>query len=161
MSQQPLDRRAALRLGGLMLTGGLAGCAASADVQVGPQAVAGLRPSGRVEMRMVQAAYVEGGGTGQGSLFYRGRSHPFRVVSGGIGGFGASTVEAEGDIFNLDSLEMFPGAYAQARYGYALGQASAGELWLQNAAGVIMRLKARRQGLMLSLGGDAVVIALQ
>jgi len=33
-----------------------------------------------------------------------------------------------------------------------------GDLWLQNANGVVMRLVAKRQGLMLSLGGDAVVI---
>lgn len=30
--------------------------------------------------------------------------------------------------------------------------------WLQNNNGVIMHLKAKREGLMLSLGGDAVVI---
>jgi hypothetical protein len=39
-----------------------------------------------------------------------------------------------------------------------LGRASTGELWLQNNSGVIMHLKAKREGLMLSLGGDAVVI---
>jgi hypothetical protein len=55
-------------------------------------------------------------------------------------------------------LRDFPGAYAQARYGFALGTASIGELWLQNNNGVIMHLKAKREGLMLSLGGDAVVI---
>ena len=31
-------------------------------------------------------------------------------------------------------------------------------LWLENGNGVIMRLVSKRQGLMLSLGGDAVVI---
>jgi hypothetical protein len=39
-----------------------------------------------------------------------------------------------------------------------LGSTSAGDLWLQNGNGVIMHLVAKRQGLMLSLGGDAVVI---
>ena len=55
-------------------------------------------------------------------------------------------------------LRDFPGAYAQARYGFALGTVSTGELWLQNNNGIIMHLKAKREGLMLSLGGDAVVI---
>jgi methionine-rich copper-binding protein CopC len=36
---------------------------------------------------------------------------------------------------------------------------SGGDLWMQNESGVIMNLKARRTGLMLSLGGDAVVIS--
>ena len=31
---------------------------------------------------------------------------------------------------------------------------------MQNEAGVIMHLKAKRTGLMLSLGGDAVVISM-
>jgi hypothetical protein len=31
---------------------------------------------------------------------------------------------------------------------------------LQNEHGVIMRLRAKREGLMLSLGGDAVVITM-
>ena len=50
------------------------------------------------------------------------------------------------------------GEHAQGRYGFALGEASKGDLWLQNEAGVILQLKAKRTGLMLSLGGDAVVI---
>jgi hypothetical protein len=156
----PASRRTVLRLGSFSLVLGAAGCAASGDVAVGPAAVAGRRPSGFVEMEMVQAAYVEGGGAGRGSLDFRGRRYPFRVVSGGIGGIGASSVQASGDIYGLESLSQFPGAYAQARYGFAAGQVSAGELWLQNEAGVIMRLRARREGLMLSLGGDAVVIQL-
>jgi hypothetical protein len=41
-----------------------------------------------------------------------------------------------------------------------LGSMSGGDLWLQNEAGVIMRLKARRQGLMLSLGGDAMLVSM-
>jgi len=32
--------------------------------------------------------------------------------------------------------------------------------WMQNEAGVIMHLKARRTGLMLSLGGDAMVVSM-
>jgi hypothetical protein len=46
-------------------------------------------------------------------------------------------------------------------YLFAIGTASAGDLWLQNEAGVIMHLKAKRTGLMLSLGGDAVVISMR
>jgi hypothetical protein len=37
-------------------------------------------------------------------------------------------------------------------------RAGSGELWLQNENGVVMHLKPKRESLMLSLGGDAVVI---
>ncbi len=57
--------------------------------------------------------------------------------------------------------DAFPGTYGQARYGFALGTTSGGEMWLQNEAGVIMRLRARREGLMLSPGGDAMEISMR
>jgi hypothetical protein len=39
-----------------------------------------------------------------------------------------------------------------------LGNVSAGELWLENPNGVLINLRARRTGLALSLGADAVII---
>jgi hypothetical protein len=111
-------------------------------------------------MREVQAAYIGSGGGGGGTLHYRGRAYPFKVGGVGLGGIGLSTIEAEGEVYRLPELRLFPGAYAQGRYGYALGTSSGGDLWLQNEAGVIMRLEARRKGLMLSLGGDMIVISM-
>lgn len=81
-------------------------------------------------------------------------------IGSGIGGTGASTLEAAGEVYKLPNLATFPGSYVRGRYGFALGNFSKGDLWLQNEAGVIMHLHARREGLMLSLGGDAVVITM-
>jgi hypothetical protein len=39
------------------------------------------------------------------------------------------------------------------------GGLGGGQLWLENPNGVIMSLRARRQGLAVSLGADAVVVA--
>ncbi len=135
--------------------------ACQSSIQVGPQAVAGLTPSGTVNMDEVQVAYIGSGGGGSGTLYYQGRAYPFAVGGLGVGGIGASTISAEGEVYKLNGVAMFPGTYGQARYGLALGNASMGDLWLQNEAGVIMHLKAKRSGLMLSLGGDAVVISMQ
>jgi hypothetical protein len=111
-------------------------------------------------MRQVQAAFIGSGNTGSGTLTYRGRTYPFRVAGLGVGGIGVSTIEARGEVYNLRSLQQFPGAYAQGRYGFAFGRTSAGDLWMQNEAGVVMHLVAKREGLMLSLGGDAVVVTM-
>ena len=92
--------------------------------------------------------------------FTRGMQYAFKVGGVGIGGVGLSTIEATGEVYNLNNLAQFPGTYGQARYGFAIGTASGGDLWLQNEAGVIMHLKAKRAGLMLSLGGDAVIISM-
>jgi len=133
----------------------------SASVKVGPQAIAGLTPDGTIDMQEVQVAYLASGGGGHGTLFYQGSAYPFTIGGLGVGGIGASTISAAGEVYKLNSLVQFPGAYAQGRYGFALGNRSGGDLWLQNEAGVILHLKAKREGLMLSLGGDAIVISMQ
>ncbi len=117
--------------------------------------------SGYVEMTEIQAAYLGSGNAGNGTLRFRGHTYPFTVGGLGIGGIGISKIEAKGEVYGLNRLSDFPGAYAQGRYGFALGKTSAGELRLRNENGVIMRLVAKRQGLMLSLGGDAVVIQMK
>lgn len=142
----PFLAAAALLISGCSQTGG--GAAATAQ---GP-------PDATVDMRQVQAAFIGSGGGGKGVLFYHGNSYPFTVAGLGVGGIGVSTIEARGDVYNLPNLAAFPGAYAQGRYGFAFGNESAGDLWLKNQNGVVMHLLAKREGLMLSLGGDAVVI---
>jgi hypothetical protein len=129
-------------------------------VKLGPKAVEGKNPDGFIDMHEVQAAYIGSGAGGGGTLYFNGREYPFGLGAAGIGGFGLSTVEATGDVFNLKRVEDFPGTYGQARYGFAIGTESGGDLWLQNEQGVILHLKAKRTGLMLTLGGDAVVISM-
>jgi hypothetical protein len=125
-----------------------------------PASVQGRAPDGTVEMHEVQAAYIGSGSGGSGTVFFRGRSYPFRVGGVGIGGIGLSTVDARGEVYNLQSIEQFPGTYAQGRYGFAIGTASGGDLWLQNDDGVVMHLVAKREGLMLSLGADAIEVTM-
>jgi hypothetical protein len=136
---------------------GLLGCNSTG---VGPQSVAGMQPVGTVDMHEVQAAYLGSGSTGNGTLFFNGQSYPFSVAGVGVGGMGLSTVDARGEVYGLKTLDEFPGTYAEARYGFALGTTSSGDLWLENQQHVILHLKAKREGLMLSLGGSAVAISM-
>jgi len=136
----------------------LAGC--TGNIALGPDAVKGKTPDGTVDMQEVQAAYIGSGAAGTGVLTYRGKEYKFQVGGVGIGGIGLSTVDAAGEVYNLRDLAQFPGTYGQARYGFAIGTSSAGDLWMQNETGVILHLKAKRTGLILSLGGDAVVISM-
>src|SRR5262252_1886224 len=125
----------------------LAGC--TGNIALGPDAVKGKAPDGTVDMQEVQAAYIGSGAAGTGVLTFQGKEYKFQVGGVGIGGIGLSTVDASGEVYNLRDLAQFPGTYGQARYGFAIGKSSAGDLWMQNEAGVI-----------LSLGGDAVVITM-
>jgi hypothetical protein len=120
----------------------------------------GQPPSGSVEMHEVQAAYIASGSGGSGTLYYQGGVYRFTVGGVGVGGIGASTIQGTGDVYNLNNVAQFPGTYAEGRYGFALGQTSAGDLWMKNENGVVIHLKADRTGLMLSLGGSAVAISM-
>ena len=158
-----LRRSNCLRLlGGVVLgsTGALAGCASGGGGMPSEQ-FEGMMPDGIVTMQQVQAAYIGSGSTGTGTLSFQGQTYPFSVSGLGVGGIGISQIEAQGYVYRLRAATQFPGAYGQARYGFAAGQESGGDLLLQNPSGVIMRLRARRQGLMLSLGADAMLISMQ
>ena len=85
----------------------LAGCTTS--VKVGPEAVAGLTPDGTVDMNEVQVAYIGSGGGGNGTLFYHGGVYPFTIAGLGVGGIGASTISAEGEVYKLNNLASFGG----------------------------------------------------
>lgn len=114
--------------------------------------------SGTVNIEQVQVAFIGSGNIGGGTLHFHGKSYRFSIGGLGIGGFGVSKMEAYGDVYNLKELRQFPGAYGQARYGAVAGDKGGGEMWLENPNGVMLSLKARRQGLAVSLGADAVII---
>ena len=84
--------------------------------------VQGKPVSGYVEMTQVQAAYLGSGNAGNGTLRYRGHTYPFSVGGLGVGGIGISKIEARGEVYGLERLRDFPGAYVQGRYGLALGK---------------------------------------
>jgi hypothetical protein len=163
---QPSITRAARtrqRFGAIAAASALASLVACGGNQsVGPETqFQGQMPDGRVQMRQFQAAYIGSGSAGSGTLQFRGATSPFTVGGLGVGGIGVSEIQAEGEVYNLPNVQAFPGAYAQGRYGFALGRTSGGDLWLKNESGVVMHLHAKREGFMLSLGGDAVVISMK
>lgn len=154
------DRMRRTRLGGGIAFAMAAGVALAMGLAPAGGAFAEARKvSGTVEISQIQVAFLYSGNVGGGTLTYKGKEHRFTIGGLGIGGIGASRIEAKGEVFNLERLEDFEGAYVQARYGLAAGEKSAGELWLENAKGVGLRLDAKREGLALSLGGDAIYIA--
>jgi len=139
-----------------MVTGGLMLCLCFGMGQA--QAQEETRKSGTVEIEQVQLAFIGSGNLGGGTLHFQGQEYHFTVGGLGIGGFGVSKITATGDVYNLSDPRFFPGAYIQGRYGVALGDLSTGKLWLKNSNGVVLSLEAAREGLALSLGGDAVYI---
>ena len=71
---------------------------------------------------------------GSGSLSYQGREYPFYVRGIGAAGIGASDIEANGEVYGLERVRDFSGAYVRAP------QITVGGLWLKNEKGVIIHL---------------------
>jgi hypothetical protein len=118
-------------------------------------------PSGTVQIDEVEVAFLLSGNLGGGKLEYRGKEYRFQIGGLGVGGIGASSIDADGEVFNLKNAADFAGAYGEARAGAVIGDKSKGDLWLENPKGVVLRLKAKREGVMLTLGADAIVVKME
>lgn len=112
---------------------------------------------GTVTFTFGQGGFILSASGGNGVLTYKGKKHVFKIGSLGVGGFGVSKVVAEGEVYNLKKLEDFPGAYFQARMGYAAGDGK-GQMWLENSNGVVLKLRAKTKGLALNLGADGMLV---
>jgi hypothetical protein len=152
----PMSIRSCRRLACKLVAGLTVLCILSA----GAFAQTPARASGSVSIHQVQVAFIGSGAVGGGTLYFRGRSYPFKLGGLGIGGIGISTLDAAGGVYNLHRLEDFNGVYGQARTGWAVGEQGKGQMWLQNSNGVYLHLRARRQGLSLSLGADGMIVRL-
>jgi hypothetical protein len=117
-------------------------------------------PSGTTDIDEFSIAHLGQATLGGGMVDYQGETHRFKTGGLGVGGAGVSKVSAKGHVYNLKNLEHFDGEYVEGRTGIVVGDASAGDLWLRNIHDVVLRLKAKRKGIMLALGGDAITITM-
>lgn len=118
-----------------------------------------LKKSGTVTVSQTQIAFIGSGNLGGGKLVYQGKTYNFKIGGLGIGGFGVSTIEAKGEVYNLTNLKDFEGAYGQGRIGVVAGDiSSTSKFWIENPNGVYIHLEGKRKGVALSLGADAIYI---
>ncbi|MEH6592951.1 MAG: hypothetical protein V7746_21965 [Halioglobus sp.] len=117
-----------------------------------------LEPSGQIELKQYTVAYVGSGTVGGGTLTVDGKPYPFKISGLGVGGFGASSIDAEGVVYNLPNIEAFPGTYGNARMGMTAGDSGSGKLWLRSPTGVVIELDSEMRGLALSTGLDGIYI---
>ena len=117
-----------------------------------------LNRSARIELQQYTVAYIGSGTVGGGTLFIDGESLPFRIAGLGYGGIGASAIDATGTVYNLPSIDAFPGTYGNARLGMTAGKSGGGKLWLRNADGVVIELESEMRGLALAGGADGILI---
>ena len=94
--------------------------AVGAASQAGAQTAAAPRASGRVSIEQFEMAFIGSAAAGGGMLYFRGRRYPFTINGLGIGGIGASKLEASGEVYQLARVRDLEGIYGQVRVGWAL-----------------------------------------
>lgn len=118
--------------------------------------ISGLSPSGYVTLT---ETFVVALGGGSGTLQFQGREYPFTLIGAVVGPSASVTkISVSGEVYKLNTVSEFPGAYAQRSGPPGLQKAGAGDLWLENKAGVIMHLTGKSSGVMLSLGRDEILV---
>jgi hypothetical protein len=116
--------------------------------------------SGRVQLRIVRAGFIIGGGGGSGVLTFRGRRYPLSVGGVGIGSLGVAVVNLVGVARNLHRPSDIAGTYGAAGAGAAfVGGAQVATL--QNEKGVVLRLHGAQAGFHVSLGLGGMTIQLR
>ena len=117
-----------------------------------------LQVAGEIELKQYTVAWVGSGTMGGGMLVVDGKEYPFRLAGLGVGGYGASSIDAHGTVYNLPDIEAFPGTYGNARLGMTGGDSGSGKLWLRNPDGVVIKLESEMRGLALGSGVDGILI---
>jgi hypothetical protein len=135
----------------------LAGCAIPPSGIPTAADIRGLRPSGIVTMTQV---FVSASGVGSGMLTFRGRTYSFTLVGSLLGPGAISTMQASGEVYNLDNVSQFSGPWIQGTGSLAVTAKANGEIWLENRNGIIMRLNAAQAGLTFSSGRYELYIQL-
>ena len=59
-----------------------------------------LEVAGEIELKQYTVAWVGSGTMGGGTLTMDGKEYPFRLAGLGIGGYGASSIDAAGKVYN-------------------------------------------------------------
>ncbi|MGR9092796.1 MAG: hypothetical protein ACU85U_19670 [Gammaproteobacteria bacterium] len=103
---------------------------------------------------------IIGGSAGGGRIHFMGDDHTFRMTGlkfGVVGGLGEAKMS--GEVYGLSKLEDFAGTYKETTTGISAIVGSGG-VWLENAKGVKMHLKAESTGVGVNFGVGTVEVKL-
>jgi hypothetical protein len=115
-------------------------------------------PNATVTINVKQVAAGLGVTWGDGNLNFKGTDYKFKVSGLNLIAVGVASVNAKGDVYNLQNLSHFPGKYFGVEADATLIKGSAG-LVLKNTKGVVLDLKSEKKGADLRLGNEGLSIS--
>ena len=126
----------------------VAGCSSSTPYGE----VTNPKAPGHITIRENQVLRMGDGGTGEGTLIFRGWQHAFEVENMIVGAVDRGAVEIDGEVWNLEKVEDFAGTYHPVKEDFEAGKGLSG-VWMENEKGV--RVQVRTVGQDLSVRVDA------
>ncbi len=123
-------------------------------------AVAKDQPSATATFTGESVAVGVGYTWGKGVLTYKGHTYPFTAKGVSVLGAGAEKITGVAEVYHLDSLADFPGAYVAAAVGGSVAKAGGGTAVLTNAKGVVVRLHTKDKGLQLNIAATGLNVSL-
>lgn len=117
-------------------------------------------PVGKIEFTGGSAALGIGYSWGNGTLYYKGQQFPFSASGLTLADVGGTKNEAAADVYNLKSIEDFPGTYSVAQAGATL-VGGGGIGYLENEKGVVLKVTSNTQGARLTLGLGGVTVSMK
>jgi hypothetical protein len=119
-------------------------------------------PSGTISLETTSIAAGAGIQWGDGTLTLNdGRQYNFTLKGLDVGSVGISQANAQGKVYNLNTLSDFDGTYIAGEASVAIGGGGPGVIAMRNRQGVIIELESVQQGAQLTIGAEGVEIALK
>src|SRR5262245_48481976 len=116
-------------------------------------------PDATLRVSAKQLAAGAGFSWGRGVLTFDGKDYPVKVDGLTVGTVGVTSIDAQGQVFDLHKLEDFPGTYFAAAAGSTIG-GGAGKLVMKNQSGVVLHVQATTIGVGLTIGVSGVKLTL-
>ena len=120
-----------------------------------------VKPSGTVVIDETQVMALIGGTLGGGTLLLEHDSYSFKTGGISLGAsVGVHKIHITGNVYHLDDVKDFPGAYFEVEASATLG-VGVGGLWLDNKHGVTLHLKSSNKGVALAVGAEGLKITMK
>jgi hypothetical protein len=113
-----------------------------------------------VQMESTSLGLGVGVSWGAGTLSVEGEHHAFEIKGLSLGEVGYVSIDALGDVQNLENPADLAGTYIAVEAGAAAG-AGASVVTMRNEKGVVITLQSDTSGVQLALGAEALRIELK
>ncbi len=118
-------------------------------------------PDAQIEIKQWKVGFILGGGGGEGTLIYQGKSYPLKIDGLRVGALaGIAKTDLTGSVFNLTKLEDIEGTYTAGEAAIAI--AGGGKAWaLKNSKGVVLKLSGKQLGIEVALDVAGMSVKLE